>query len=270
MEALSTQYGETARSGSPVPFTVYQGSPPRGVIPPLTPSIPTPSAMVHLLDIPASQTRATSASGSATSPHLLRGRAFDIAIAFLAILVFLPFLILAALAIKLSGPGPVLFVQRRVGSDGKLFPCLKFRSMVMNSQEVLSALLETSPEARAEWDRDQKLRNDPRITPIGAILRKSSLDELPQLFNILAGHMSIVGPRPIIEAEIRRYGARFDAYCSVRPGLTGLWQVSGRNEVSYEARVRLDALYARRKSMLYDLTICLRTVPAVLASRGVY
>jgi len=198
------------------------------------------------------------------------GRAFDIMIALLAIIVFLPFLALAALAIKLSAPGPVLFVQPRIGRDGRPFPCLKFRSMVINSQEVLSTLLETSPEARLEWDRDQKLRNDPRITPVGSILRKSSLDELPQLFNILAGQMSVVGPRPIVEAEIRRYGRRFDAYCSVRPGLTGLWQVSGRNEVSYEARVRLDALYARRKSTLYDLAICLRTVPAVLGSRGVY
>lgn len=198
------------------------------------------------------------------------GRAFDLAIALLAIIVFLPFLTLAALAIKLSARGPVLFVQPRIGRDGKVFPCLKFRTMVVNSQEVLSTLLETSPEARAEWERDQKLRNDPRITPIGSILRKSSLDELPQLFNILAGQMSVVGPRPIIEAEIRRYGKRFDAYCSVRPGLTGLWQVSGRNEVSYEARVRLDALYSLRKSTLYDLAICLRTVPAVLGSRGVY
>jgi lipopolysaccharide/colanic/teichoic acid biosynthesis glycosyltransferase len=198
------------------------------------------------------------------------GRAFDIVIALLAIIIFLPFLALATLAIKLSAPGPVLFVQPRIGRDGKPFPCLKFRSMVLNSQEVLANLLETSPEARIEWDRDQKLRNDPRITPVGSILRKSSLDELPQLFNILVGHMSVVGPRPIIEAEIQRYGGRFEAYCSVRPGLTGLWQVSGRNEVSYEARVRLDALYARRKSTLYDLAICLRTVPAVLGSRGVY
>jgi len=197
-------------------------------------------------------------------------RFFDIVIALLAIVVFLPFLIISALAIKLSTPGPVMFVQHRVGWDGKLFPCLKFRTMVVDAQDVLSSLLETSPEARIEWDRDQKLRSDPRITPIGALLRKSSLDELPQLFNVLAGHMSIVGPRPIVEAEICRYGSRFSAYCSVRPGLTGLWQVSGRNEVSYEARIRLDALYAMRKSTVYDLAICLRTVPAVLASRGVY
>lgn len=198
------------------------------------------------------------------------GRTFDIAVALIAILVFLPFLIVAACAIKLSAPGPVLFVQPRVGRDGKMFPCLKFRSMVVNAHDVLQDLLANSPEARAEWDQDQKLRQDPRITPIGSILRKSSLDELPQLFNILAGHMSVVGPRPIIEAEICRYGSRFGAYCSVRPGLTGLWQVSGRNEVSYEARVRLDAFYAQRKSTLYDLAICFRTVPAVLASRGVY
>lgn len=200
----------------------------------------------------------------------LVGRVFDIAVAALAILVFLPFLILTALAIKLTAPGPIMFVQQRVGRDGKLFPCLKFRTMVVNAAEVLDELLMSSSAAREEWQRDQKLRKDPRITPIGAILRKSSLDELPQLFNILVGHMSIVGPRPIVENEVYRYGHRFGAYCSVRPGLTGLWQVSGRNEVSYEARVRLDALYALRKSTLYDLTICLRTVPAVLASRGVY
>ncbi|WP_082456527.1 sugar transferase [Novosphingobium sp. Leaf2] len=197
-------------------------------------------------------------------------RCFDILVATLAILVFLPLLILAAIAIKASAPGPVLFVQPRVGRNGKLFPCFKFRSMVVNSSDVLRALLESSPGARSEWERDQKLRADPRITPVGALLRKSSLDELPQLFNILAGHMSVVGPRPIVEAEIRRYGRRFDAYCSVRPGLTGLWQVSGRNEVSYDARVRLDALYALRKSTLYDVSICLRTIPAVLAARGVY
>jgi len=197
-------------------------------------------------------------------------RFFDIAISFLSILIFLPFLIFAALAIKLSTPGPILFIQSRIGRNGKPFPCLKFRTMVTNSSDVLLDLLAQSAEARAEWERDQKLRNDPRITPLGAVLRKSSLDELPQLFNILFGHMSIVGPRPIIEQEITRYGNRFSAYCSVRPGLTGLWQVSGRNEISYDIRVRLDARYALRKSTLYDMGICFRTIPAVIASRGVY
>lgn len=258
MEALSTHYGDAVRSGDAAPFTVYQGSGGRGGV---------------AMEVRPQVVRRQDAQGTPrplTQSALPGGRVLDVIAALIAILIFLPFLMLSALAIKLSAPGPILFVQRRVGRDGTLFPCLKFRTMVVNSQDVLDALLTSSPEARIEWDRDQKLRNDPRITPIGAVLRKSSLDELPQLFNILAGHMSVVGPRPIIEAEICRYGARFGAYCSVRPGLTGLWQVSGRNEVSYEARVRLDALYARRKSPLYDLSICLRTVPAVLASRGVY
>ena len=258
MEALSTHYGDAVRETAVAPFVVYPGFAGQGRA-----AVSGPTAVSG--DVPA---------GTPAADRLFRalpsGRAFDVAMALAAILVFLPLLLLTALLIKLSAPGPVLFVQRRIGRDGKPFPCLKFRTMVVDAQDVLNTLLETCPAARAEWDRDQKLRTDPRITPIGAILRKSSLDELPQLFNILAGHMSVVGPRPIVEAEIYRYGARFDAYCSVRPGLTGLWQVSGRNEVSYEARVRLDALYARRKSTRYDLAICLRTVPAVLGSRGVY
>lgn len=260
MEAISTHQGDALRNGAAPPFAVYHGVNVCG----------TATIAVDGATIQVDNALDASEYLEGTTKPLYAGRIFDVAVALIAILVFLPFLVLAALAIKLSAPGPVLFIQQRVGRDGKLFPCLKFRSMVVNSQEVLANLLESSPEARLEWDRDQKLRTDPRITPIGAILRKSSLDELPQLFNILAGHMSIVGPRPIIEAEIHRYGPRFGAYCSVRPGLTGLWQVSGRNEVSYETRVRLDALYALRKSTMYDLGICLRTVPAVLASRGVY
>lgn len=188
----------------------------------------------------------------------------------MALVLFLPLLLVIALAIRLSSPGPVFFVQHRVGKDGRTFPCLKFRSMVVDARERLEALLALSVEAREEWARDQKLRQDPRITPIGRLLRKTSLDELPQLLNVLLGHMSVVGPRPIVESEVQRYSHRFSAYCSVRPGLTGLWQVSGRNEVSYETRVRLDAFYALRKSLAYDLAICLRTIPAVLASRGCY
>ena len=198
------------------------------------------------------------------------GRAFDVTSAVFALILLLPLLATIYLAVKLSGPGPAIFVQMRVGRDGQLFPCLKFRSMVVDAQQRLERLLAESEQAREEWARDQKLRNDPRITAIGAFLRKSSLDELPQLLNVLCGHMSIVGPRPIVEGEIVRYGDRFAAYCTVRPGLTGLWQVSGRNEVSYDARVRLDARYAHRKSLSYDLSICLRTVSAVLLSRGCY
>lgn len=197
-------------------------------------------------------------------------RFFDIFVSAFALLLFLPFLLLTALSIRLTSTGPILFVQQRIGYGAQPFPCLKFRSMVTDAPEKLAALLATSEDARQEWARDQKLRIDPRITPIGRILRKTSLDELPQLINVLLGHMSIVGPRPITQAEVSRYGARFGSYCSVRPGLTGLWQVSGRNDVRYETRVRLDAFYALRKSLGYDLAICLRTIPAVVASRGSY
>ncbi|MFC0202793.1 sugar transferase [Novosphingobium soli] len=259
MEALSTPYRDAVPASVALPFALDQ----IGLGDSSAPRV----RAVDRID----EGRPSLANGAAhRAQRELGARAFDIGVALLAILVFLPFLILTALAITLSGPGPVLFIQPRVGRNGQTFPCLKFRSMVVDSQDVLEDLLARSTEARMEWERDQKLRCDPRITQVGAILRKTSLDELPQLFNILAGHMSVVGPRPIIAAEIPRYGPRFEAYCSVRPGLTGLWQVSGRNEVRYEARVRLDALYARRKSTWYDMAICLRTIPAVLASRGVY
>jgi exopolysaccharide production protein ExoY len=198
------------------------------------------------------------------------GRVFDLLIATVALIVFAPLMLLIALLIRISGDGPVVFVQQRIGKGGLAFPCLKFRSMVSNSAEVLETLLSESADARDEWRRDQKLRNDPRITPIGRILRKTSLDELPQLFNIIAGQMSIVGPRPIVSNEIERYGSFFDAYCSVRPGLTGMWQISGRNDVNYDARVQLDTMYASRKSVSYDFMICVRTIPAVLASKGCY
>lgn len=195
-------------------------------------------------------------------------RSFDVLVSFLAIVILLPVFLVIAAAIVVSDPGPIIFRQQRIGRYGKLFPCLKFRTMTVDAQHRLDELLQRCPAARAEWAADQKLRNDPRITPIGRFLRKSSLDELPQLFNIFIGQMSIVGPRPIIQAEVVRYGERFLAYCSCRPGLTGLWQISGRNNISYKTRVRLDARYAARKGFGYDILICVRTVPAILASRG--
>lgn len=197
-------------------------------------------------------------------------RAFDLVVAFVAILLFLPLMLFFALAIRATSPGPAIFYQQRVGLHGKRFPCLKFRTMVVDAQARLETLLEQSEAARAEWARDQKLRNDPRITPLGAFLRRTSLDELPQLFNVLVGQMSIVGPRPIVENEIIRYGNRFAHYCAVRPGLTGLWQISGRNDISYARRVRLDSFYAQRQCFVFNVAICIRTVPAVLASRGSY
>lgn len=207
-------------------------------------------------------------SVSMLSPLMLRS--FDLTIALITLILFLPLMLVIIFMIKGASPGPAIFCQQRVGRRGEMFPCFKFRTMVVDAQERLAQVLAESEEARLEWARDQKLRNDPRVTPIGAFLRKTSLDELPQLMNIVFGHMSIVGPRPIIEGEIERYGARFDHYCSVRPGLTGLWQISGRNDVSYAMRVRLDSLYARRQSLGLNVAICLKTVPALISSRGCY
>ena len=189
-------------------------------------------------------------------------------LALLLILVLAPVFVLIGLAVLLQDGGTPIFVQRRLGYRGISFPCFKFRSMSVNSQTLLDHLLATDPAAAQEWATAHKLRHDPRITPLGAFLRKTSLDELPQLFNILAGHMSLVGPRPIVASEVVRYGRYYRHYCSVRPGLTGLWQVSGRSDLSYRRRVVIDTVYVRRQTVALDTMILLRTVPAVLARRG--
>ena len=197
-------------------------------------------------------------------------RALDIAVSFLALVFLAPLLIFVAVAVYLSDPGPIFFAHRRIGRNGQAFPCLKFRSMVIDADRRLNELLSMDPHARFEWEQDHKLRNDPRITAIGAFLRRSSIDELPQLMNVLRGEMSIVGPRPIVEDEVVRYGRKFKMYCRVRPGITGLWQVSGRNDISYRRRVACDVLYARSKSLTFDLKIILMTLPAVLNAKGSY
>ena len=197
-------------------------------------------------------------------------RTLDLTVAILALIFFAPLMLLVALAVRASGPGPILFRQARVGRGGVSFGCLKFRTMVVNAEEALELAIASCSVTREEWERDQKLRNDPRTTRIGRILRKLSLDELPQIFNVVAGDMSIVGPRPIVGDEIGRYGPFFEDYCSVKPGITGLWQISGRNDVSYSERVRLDAEYAATKSIRNDLVIIARTVPAVIFARGCY
>jgi lipopolysaccharide/colanic/teichoic acid biosynthesis glycosyltransferase len=173
-------------------------------------------------------------------------------------------LIFAALSIF----GNPIFVQQRVGRGGRLFPCYKFRTMVNNAEQVLIDYLQNNPAARDEWQQTFKLTDDPRIRPIGHFLRKTSLDELPQLFNVLRGDMSLVGPRPIVPAEVPRYRSRIRAYHGLRPGLTGLWQVSGRNLVSYRRRVALDSVYARRHSMRLDAIILARTIGVVLRRHG--
>lgn len=197
-------------------------------------------------------------------------RALDIVIASLALLLFLPMMVLIAAAVYLGDPGSVVFAHRRIGIGGRTFRCLKFRSMATDAEQRLAHLLQNDPAAREEWLRDHKLKNDPRITGIGGFLRKSSLDELPQLINVLRGEMSLVGPRPIVEAEIERYGRYFRHYCAVRPGITGLWQISGRNNVSYRRRVVFDVTYSRKMSFLLNVKILALTVPSVIFAKGSY
>lgn len=195
-------------------------------------------------------------------------RALDILIAATALVFLAPLMILVALLIRMGDRGPAIFAHTRIGRGGAAFKCYKFRSMVTDADARLKALLAEDPEAAAEWARDQKLRCDPRITPIGAFLRKTSLDELPQLFNVLKGEMSIVGPRPIVLSEVARYGDSFADYAGVNPGITGLWQVSGRSDTTYAERVALDRRYARTWTVLGDVMIILKTIPAVLLKKG--
>jgi exopolysaccharide production protein ExoY len=198
------------------------------------------------------------------------GRVIDLAVALAALIFVGLALVLVAALVALEGTGPIFFSHTRVGFGGQRFKVLKFRSMRVDGDRILAEHLRDDPEAAEEWARDHKLRNDPRVTPLGRFLRKSSLDELPQLINVVRGEMSVVGPRPIVEAEICKYGRFYAAYCSVRPGITGLWQVSGRNDVSYRRRVAMDTLYAKRKSVALDLRLMVATIPAVLARRGSY
>ncbi len=195
-------------------------------------------------------------------------RSLDILLASIALVFLAPFMLPIAFLIKRHDGGPALFVQERIGLHGEVFRCYKFRSMVVDAQAQLQRLLDSDPAAREEWERDQKLKNDPRITRLGAFLRKTSLDELPQLLNILKGEMSIVGPRPIVRNEIAKYGADFTFYSGVRPGLTGLWQVSGRSNTTYDERVALDVRYVQEWTFLTDVKIIAQTVPAILLSKG--
>jgi lipopolysaccharide/colanic/teichoic acid biosynthesis glycosyltransferase len=206
----------------------------------------------------------------ATQRHNPAFRIFDVTLGLIALLAFMPIMALVALAVWIQDGGPALYGQRRIGRDGRTFVCLKFRSMFVDATERLQHILATDPEALEEWRANHKLKSDPRITPLGHILRKSSLDELPQLFNVIFGHMSLVGPRPIVEAEVHKDGRYFRHYCSVTPGITGLWQVSGRSDVSYRRRVAMDVAYARSKSLAFDVLLLCATIPAVVVRKGSY
>ncbi|HHW7601767.1 TPA: undecaprenyl-phosphate galactose phosphotransferase WbaP [Klebsiella pneumoniae subsp. ozaenae] len=196
-------------------------------------------------------------------------RLFDIFGSLAIIIVLSPALFYISLKVKKDG-GPAIYGHERIGKGGRPFKCLKFRSMVINSKEVLAELLENDPAAKAEWDATFKLKNGPRVTKIGAFLRRTSLDELPQLFNVLKGEMSLVGPRPIITAELERYNEEVDYYLLSKPGMTGLWQVSGRSDVDYETRVYLDAWYVKNWSMWNDIAILFKTIGVVLKKDGAY
>lgn len=193
-------------------------------------------------------------------------RLIDLILALVGIVLLAPLLVICYLLTVATSPGPALFRHRRVGFGGKHFDCLKFRTMRTDASERLHELLESDPVAAAEWAACRKLRRDPRVTAIGAVLRKSSLDELPQLFNVLRGEMSIVGPRPITDEELERYTTCVGAYLACRPGITGLWQVSGRSTTTYEKRVACDTFYAQNWSMGLDAKILIVTIPALLES----
>jgi exopolysaccharide production protein ExoY len=197
-------------------------------------------------------------------------RSFDVVGATAGIILLSPLFLLLALLVKLSDGGSVFYGHRRIGLEGDPFYCLKFRTMVPNGDAVLNAYFAAHPEARAEWLATRKLQKDPRVTKVGAVLRRLSLDELPQLFNVLRGEMSLVGPRPVVQEEIDRYGSAAVYYLKSRPGLTGVWQISGRNDVSYDERVAFDKSYVENWAFHKDLVIILKTIPAVCAARGSY
>ena len=196
----------------------------------------------------------------------------DVVFALVALVLSAPLFVLMTLLVKLSSAGPIFYVQERVGRNYRRFGCIKFRTMYSEADDLLLNLLDKSPELKIEFERDFKLRKDPRITPVGMFMRRSSLDELPQFINIVMGDMSLVGPRPIVEKEIPKYGDFMDTIISVRPGLTGLWQVSGRNNLSYQRRVQLDFIYATNRSLLLDIRVILRTFGVLLfpRDRGAY
>ena len=244
--------------------------------PNVPPEPPSDAPLMHLAVLEQSSpdlVTATIASPSAPSAEVAASafdlnRCMDVLLALCGLILALPLFLLSAILIWCTSRGGIIFRHVRIGIAGRPFECLKFRTMEANSDALLPHLMDACATARTDWAERQKIRNDPRVTTVGRFLRRYSIDELPQLINVLRGEMSIVGPRPIVDAEVARYGLAFQAYCSVRPGLTGLWQVSGRNDITYDRRVELDCQYVRTRSIAGDLGIIVRTVPVVLFGRG--
>ena len=203
------------------------------------------------------------------SPYAATKRVLDITGAVVLAVVFSPLMLAIAVLMRREGSS-IIYKHRRVGRDARTFECLKFRTMVPNADQVLRELLERDPAIKAEWVRDHKLRCDPRVTRLGRFLRRTSLDELPQLWNVIRGEMSLVGPRPVVREELLRYGRNVRAYLSAKPGITGLWQVKGRNDTDYRRRVVLDTYYVRNQTLLLDLYILFKTTRVVLGGSGAY
>jgi len=191
-------------------------------------------------------------------------RGFDIVFSLAVLVLFSPLYLLLAVLIKLSSPGPVFFIQERVGQNYRPFRCIKFRTMVNNADEIMERLMLENPELRREYEDNFKLQNDPRVTPIGKFLRYTSLDEFPQFWNVLKGDMSVVGPRPLVAEELSKYGKYIDKVLTIRPGITGLWQVSGRNNIPYERRVSMDVYYVNFRNWVLDLWVIIKTVGVIL------
>jgi len=189
---------------------------------------------------------------------------FDISFAFIFLIIFLPIFLIISLLIKLSSRGPIFFLQKRIGKNNKTFKCIKFRTMHPEAEDMLENIIINNKELRNEFEKTHKLKNDPRITNIGKFLRKTSLDEIPQFINVLKLEMSIVGPRPIVKKEVKKYGKLMPKVLTVKPGITGLWQVSGRNNLSYKKRIFLDSLYVDSLNLILDLRILIRTFGVLL------
>jgi len=211
----------------------------------------------------------TDHAARSTPARAIPKRVLDVLGGALLGVVFLPLMLVIGLLLRRDG-GPIIYRHRRVGHGGQSFECLKFRTMVPDADRVLGELLENHDELKAEWVQDHKLRNDPRVTGIGRFLRRTSLDELPQLWNVMRGEMSLVGPRPVVREELMRYGRCLPIYLSAKPGITGLWQVTGRNDTDYRRRVALDVYYVRKQNLLLDLYILLKTTRVVLGGGGAY
>ncbi|WP_327791304.1 sugar transferase [Rhizobium herbae] len=231
------------------------------------PTLESRSNVLNLIDSTISSTKITPAVLAVGGAYK---RILDMAVSGAAIVLLSPILATVAIVIKLCDGGPIFFMHQRIGFGGQPFTCLKFRTMSVDAEARLREYLLANPLTAEEWNASQKLKKDPRLTAIGGSLRRSSIDELPQLFNVLRGDMSLVGPRPVVADEMARYGRDVSYYLSARPGLTGAWQVSGRNDVSYAERVRLDVEYCETWSPMKDVLIMLRTIPALFSGRGSY